>query len=147
MAAAIKKVESKPRLTAHELLGSISYWGTAARLVLVGVLLAVIYFVNISVVTTWQAVDLETMLFIYGLGTIVVLDAGYVMTAKALKLNKTVDRWVLTLSDLVIAGFFIAPSIISVGSYTTQLRVIMLVVALFIVSIRILVGLLFARKK
>lgn len=142
-----QSLASKPRLTAHGLLGSLSYWGTAARMVLVVVLLGIAYGLNISVQTDWQAVDAETVLLIYGLGTIVMLDAGYVMAARSLKLHPVVDRWVVTMSDLLIAAVFVAPSFFYVGIYGTQLRLLSFIVALLVVSIRILVGLLFAKRK
>ncbi len=150
MVKQLKKTDSQKNekhLTAHGLLGSLSYWGTAARFVLVTVLLASAYLLNVSFVTDWRAVDIETILLIYGLGTIIVLDAGYVMAARALKLHPVFDRWVVMMSDLLIAAFFVIPSFFLVGNYSMQLRVLSLIVALLIVSIRILVGLLFAKRK
>lgn len=140
------KKQLKP-LTVHGLLGSLSYWGTAARMVLMAVLLGCAYLLNISVQTTWQAVDLETMMLIYGLGTIVVLDAGYVMAARALKLNAVFDRWVVMMSGLLIAAFFVIPSLFFVDVNALRLRVLSLIFALLIVSIRILLGFILAKRK
>lgn len=140
------KKQLKP-LTVHGLLGSLSYWGTAARMVLMAVLLGCAYLLNISVQTTWQAVDLETMMLIYGLGTIVVLDAGYVMAARALKLNAVFDRWVVMMSGLLIAAFFVIPSLFLVDVNALRLRVLSLIFALLIVSIRILLGFILAKRK
>lgn len=144
---ATKKTEAKKPLTMHRLLGALSYWGTAARMVLMAVLLGCAYLLNISVQTTWQAVDIETMLLIYGLGTIIVLDAGYVMAARALKLNAVFDRWVVMVSDLLIAAFFVVPSLFLVDVHATKLRILSLIFALLIVSIRILLGFVLAKRK
>lgn len=137
---------TKQPLTVHGLLGSLSYWGTAARMVLIAVLLACAYGLNISVETEWQAIDFETILLIYGLGTIIVLDTGYVMTARALKLHPVIDRWVVMMADLLIAAFFVVPSFLYVAA-SSKLRILSLLIALLVVSIRILVGLLFAKRK
>lgn len=143
-----KPIKQQPKpLTVHGLLGSLSYWGTAARMVLMTVLLGCAYLLNISVQTTWQAVDLETMMLIYGLGTIVVLDAGYVMAARALKLNAVFDRWVVMMSGLLIAAFFVIPSLFFVDVNALRLRVLSLVFTLLIVSIRILLGFILAKRK
>ncbi|HMR72558.1 MAG TPA: hypothetical protein PKD68_00965 [Candidatus Saccharibacteria bacterium] len=141
-----KKKQPEP-LSVHGLLGSLSYWGTAARMVLMVVLLGCAYLLNISVQTTWQAVDMETMLLIYGLGTIVVLDTGYVMAARALKLNAVFDRWAVMLSDLLVAAFFVVPSLFLVDVHATKLRILSLIFALLIVSIRILLGFILTKRK
>jgi hypothetical protein len=145
--AKTQQTKETTQLTAHGLLGSLSYWGTTARVLLVSVLLVVAYSLNISVQTDWQSIDVETALLIYGLGTIVLLDAGYVIAARSLKLHAVVDRWVVLLSDILIATVFVTPSFFYSGVFSTRLRVLSVIVALLIVSIRILVGLLFAKRK
>lgn len=141
------KQTTKTSLTAHGLLGALSYWGTAARMVLVLILLGCAYLLNIAVQTDWRLVDSETIVFIYGLGTILVLDAGYVIAARALRLNQRLDRWVVMMSDILLASFFVVPSFFIVGVYSDRLRLLSLFVALLIVSIRLLIGLLFAKRK
>ncbi len=142
-----KTSQKKKALTAHGLLGALSYWGTAARLVLVSTLVIFAYALNISYDSSWQFVDSETLFLIYGLATILVLDAGYVMAARMEPVNEVLDRWVVMLSDLVVASFFVIPSLFYVSSNSNILRVMSLFVALLILAVRILVGLLFAKRK
>lgn len=143
-----KKTATKQPLTAHGLLGSLSYWGTAARMVLVGLFVVFAYLVNVSVGTGGsQYVDGETMIMIYGLTTLIILDAGYVMVARSLTLNSRVDRWLLLLADLAVASFFVIPSFVDLGNYSTRMRLVSLIVVLLILAVRSLLGLLYTKRK
>lgn len=140
------KTKLPSKLTVHGLLGALSYWGTMARLVLLTILLGSAYFLNVAVQSDWRVVDVETMVLIYAMGTLLVLDAGYVMTARALDLNQRIDRWVVMMSDLLLASFFVIPSFFIVGAPSDKLKLLSLFIALLIVSIRLLIGLLFAKR-
>lgn len=143
-----KSKKKKPtKLTVHGLLGSLSYWGTTARFMLVGVLIVFAFLLNLVGDNTSQYIDSEILFLIFGLSTLLLLDLGYVVAARALLLNKTADRWAVMLSDLALAAFFVVPSFVQIGSAGNRLRIVGLVAALFILSIRILVGLLFAKRK
>ena len=135
------------KLTAHGLLGSLSYWGTSARLLLVGILIVFAFILNLSGDSSASYVDTEIYFLIYGLSTLLLLDLGYVTAARALPLSKVADRWVVMMSDLGLAAFFVVPSLVQISADANRLRVISLVGALLVVSIRILIGLLFARRK
>ncbi len=139
--------EAPIKLTAHGLLGSISYWGTAARLLLVNILVVTAFVINISAYSTWEFMTTETFFLIYGLATLLLLDLGYVIVARSLKLGHVFDRWVVMMSDLVIAGFFVAPSFLSSSADGNKLRVMSLIVVLLVLAVRILLGLLFAKRK
>ncbi len=142
--------EKKPKttkLTAHGLLGALSYWGTSARFLLVSVLIVFAFLLNLSGDAAVSYIDTEIILLIYGLATLLILDLGYVTTARALPLNKVADRWVVMLSDLALAAFFVAPSLVMMSTDANKLRVVSLIGALLVVSIRILFGLLFAKRK
>ena len=147
MAKKKAKSTQRKKLTAHGLLGSISYWGTTTRVFLASMLVAFAFVVNLSAAVSAQYVDAEIMFFIYGVSTLLILDLGYVVAARALPLNPVVDRWVVTLSDLGIAGFFVAPSIVMMNANGNYVRLVALIGALLIVAVRILVGLLFAKRK
>lgn len=147
-AAKPKSQSNKQSLTARGLLSSLSYWGTATRMVLVAILLCSAYALNISLQIHWDVIDIETMFLVYGLCVLFVLDIGYVMTARALKLNTRLDRWALVTSDVLLTACFVLPSFVMVsGVVPDKLRALTLFVALLIVSIRILLGLLFAKRK
>ena len=146
--------ENKPKkhtekLTAHGLLGALSYWGTTARFLLVGVLITFAFAVNLArdAATAYTYIDTEVILLIYGLGTLLMLDLGYVTAARALPLNKVVDRWVVMLCDLALAAFFVVPSLVEISADANNLRIISLIGALLVVSMRILLWLLFAKRK
>lgn len=142
------KTSEKSSLTVHGLLGSLSYWGTMARMVLVSVFVVFAYILNISMGSPdWRYIDGETLFMIYGLATLVVLDAGYVMAARSLVLDKVFDRWFVLLADLFIAGFFVVPSLMPLGAYSNRVRIMSLIVVLLVLSVRILIGLLYAKRK
>ena len=145
---ATKKVKKETsKLTVHGLLGSISYWGTFARFILVGTLIAFAFLLNLGGDSTAAYIDTEILFLIYGFTTLLILDLGYVTAARALPLSKVVDRWVLMMSDVVLAAFFLVPSIVQIGTSGNRVRLVSLIAALLVVSVRILVGLLFAKRK
>lgn len=143
----VKKAIKNPHLTVNGLLGAISYWGSAARLIILTILILFAFLLNISEAATASHFDMEIILLIYGLATVFVLDVGYVMAARALPLNKRFDRWVVSLSGLIVAGFFIVPSLIIVSTYSLRMRALCILVALLVVSVRILLGLILSTRK
>lgn len=143
-----KNTSVKPaRLTAHGLLGSLSYWGSAARLLLTGILVGFAFLLNISGGLEASRFDLEIIFLLYGVGVLFVLDVGYVMTARALPLNKVFDRWVVMMSDLLVASFFVIPSLVVTSMHAARMRVLCLVAVLLLLSLRILLGLVLSTRK
>ena len=142
-----KSKKQAEKLTAFGLLGSISYWGTAARLMFVGVFIAFAFLLNLTGDSSAQYIDSEIMFLIFGLTTLMVFDLGYVVAARNLPLNDMADRWMLMMGDLFISAFFVVPSLFQLSSDANMLRVVSLLVALFLVSVRILVGFLFSKRK
>lgn len=142
-----KQNKTTTKLTAHGLLGSVSYWGTAARFLLVSVIIVFAFFMNLSGDSSTNYVDTEILFLVFGLATLVLLDGGYVTAARALPLSPVIDRWVVMMSDLALAAFFVVPSLIIMGSSGNKIRVISFIGALLVMSIRMLVGLLFAKRK
>jgi|GEM_PF-1441587 len=142
-----KQKNSTSKLTVHGLLGSVSYWGTAARFLLVSVLIIFAFLANLSGDSASSYIDTEIIFLVFGLATLILLDGGYVTAARALPLNPVVDRWVVMMSDLALAALFVVPSLIIMGSDGNKIRVISLIGALLVMSIRMLVGLLFAKRK
>lgn len=143
-----KKVKKVPaKLTVHGLLGSLSYWGTFARFILIGTLIWFAFVLNLSGDSSAAYIDTEILFLVYGLGTLLLLDLGYVTAARGLPLSKVFDRWIVMLSDIVLGAFFVVPSIIQIGTDGNRVRVVSLIAALLIVSLRVLVGLLFTKRK
>lgn len=135
------------KLTAHGLLGSLSYWGTSARFVLVGILIGFAFSLNLLGDSSITYINTEIYFLIFGLATLLLLDLGYVTAARALPLNKRVDRWVVMMSDLALVAFFVVPSLVQISADGNVVRAMSLVGALLVVSLRMLVGLLFAERK
>lgn len=143
-----KKIATKKApLTVHGLLGSLSYWGTTARVLVVGVLILAAFALNLTMATDAISFDAEVIFLIFGLGTLLMLDLGYVVAARTLPLNAIADRWIVMMSDLALAAFFIVPSLIQVQVTSNKLRIVGLVLALLILAIRVLLGLLFSKRK
>lgn len=148
MAKTTKKSKtSKNQLTLHGLVGSLSYWGSAARLMLVGMLVLIAFALNVTVISSSDFVNQEVLVLLYSLGILFVMDSAYVMIARSAPLNDRADRWVIMLADLLIASFFVIPSFFYVGDvYSTTLRIISPVIMLMILSVRVLLGLLFSKR-
>ena len=144
-----KKSKKNDRLTVLGLLGAISYWGVTARVLLASVFIWFAYILNISHIGTaeWREFDAETIFLIFGLSTLLVADLGYTVAARALPIHKNTDRLMLIFGDLVLAGFFIAPSLLIMSVNAGQLRLVALILALLVVSVRVLMGLLYGKRK
>ncbi|NCU30287.1 hypothetical protein EOM57_00625 [Candidatus Saccharibacteria bacterium] len=146
----ISTLSKKESPTLHGLLGSISYWGTATRFLLVSMLVFIAFVLNISLidVSSPYYVIGEAQVLIYALGILILTDLLYVMVARSKPLDQKLDRWVVILADIVIASCFIVPSFVSVAAvHATGLRVLSPIVALLVVGIRVLLGLLYSKKE
>lgn len=142
----VKKKSKTTKLTARELLGALSYWGTFTRFLLVSVLVGFAFILNIFGGSSGAHVDIEVYFLIYGLATLLIFDLGYVTASRALSFGGSVDRWVVYVGDALLAVLFVAPSLISIHG-SVRLRAISFIAVLFVLSVRILLGLLFAKKK
>ncbi len=140
---------NKEPLTLHGLLGAISYWGTAARFMLVSMLVLIAFVSNIAFIEVSSPFYVvgEVQVLIYALSILILTDLLYVMVARSKPLDAKLDIWVLILADIVIASCFIVPSFISVAAvYSTGVRVLSPIVALLVIGIRVLLGLLYSKK-
>lgn len=143
-----KSTEEKKKLTVHGLLGSLSYWGTTARFMLVSVFIVFAFILNLTGDNSASYIDSEIMFFIVGLTTLLALDLGYTVAARGLPLNRKADRWAVMISDSVLAGFFVAPSMLHyIGGNGDKVRIAAILLALLVVALRVLVGLLFTKRK
>lgn len=139
-----KKTIKQPRLTLHQLLVALSFWGSAARLLLVGFLVMVIFalrITNLDTTITWEA-----QVVIYVLGSFALLDIGYVMLARAFPLKKRLDVFCLLVLETLLAATYILPHLISVSALSWFSNWLVLIVLLTL-AIRGLLGLLFSTKK
>lgn len=134
----------QPRLTLHNLLGAVSFWGTSVRLLLIAFLaIAVLAAHVIDASGNYEA---ELRAFIYIIGSFALLDAGYVMIARSMPLKKGADMTVLLLVEAAIGLSYVVPNFAFVPGLSWVARWAILI-ALFILSVRALLGLLFANTK
>ena len=139
-----KKATKQPRLTLHQLLGAMSFWGSATRLLLLAFLVLVIFalrITNLDTTLTWEA-----QVVIYVLGSFALLDVGYVMLARAFPLKKRVDIFCLLVLEILMAATYILPHLVSVRALGWFSNWFILIVLLAL-GVRGLLGLLFSTKK
>lgn len=143
MATTNKKPQA-PQLTLHGLLGAISFWGTSVRLLLMTFLAGAVLAAH--VIEMPGSYETEIQAFIYIVGSFFLLDAGYVMIARALPLKKSFDMAVLLIVDLIIGLGYITPNFAHMPEIAWSARWTILIV-LFVLSIRALIGLLHPTTK
>lgn len=139
-----KKTTKQPRLTLHQLLGALSFWGSATRLLLLAFLVFVIFalrITNLNTTLTW-----ESQVVIYVLGSFALLDIGYVMLARAFPLKKRVDTFCLVVLEILMATTYILPHLVSVRGLAWFSNWFVLIVLLAL-GVRGLLGLLFSSRK
>ena len=139
----------QPKLTLHELIGALSYWGTAARVMLGSVVMGVAYLMNVTFDRTPAFFETETMLLIFGLGALFVFDFCYVMVARAKNIRRpTTDRITVMLVDMLITILYLIPSlaVVTTGA-ALGFRYALAGIVLLGLSIRILIGFLYSTRK
>lgn len=144
-----KKQSAKKRtLTLHELLGSLSFWGTATRTLLFAFLAAIVFVLALSEAVTYAAIDGEVVTLIYVLGSFVLLDFGYVLIARSYVLPKGLDLLALAIADTIVALLYIVPKIVVVPQDASVTNPLIYIVFIPIVclSIRMLLGMLFGKR-
>ncbi len=137
--------ESSPRLSLHGLLGALSYWGSAVRVMLFGFVYACAQYLGYasSVVSLEQALQQ----WIYIVAVFVVFDLGYVTIARALPIGKElVDRGLFLVMALVYASVFLLPWFIHVSADWSVSTAWVLLAPLLVLSGRIMMGFLFGHR-
>lgn len=144
-----KKKTKTPTLTLHGLLGALSYWGTAARLLLIAFISLVVFLIALSEARgSVAAFSGEVIVLIYVLSSALLLDFGYVMVARVLPLRRMLDVASLMIADLTVLSFYAVPKV----AVTTALSPVnpvgvVLLFALLVLSLRLLSGFLFSTKR
>lgn len=135
-------------LTLHGLIGALSFWGTAVRMMLFGFLAAAVFVVALSEATTEAMIDGEVLVLIYVLSSFLLLDFGYVLIARAYTLQRALDLLVLFVADILLALLYIAPKLVVTSDITVRTNPLLFVVFIPIImlSIRTLLGMLFGRR-
>ncbi|MFZ1811915.1 MAG: hypothetical protein WAU02_00095 [Candidatus Saccharimonadales bacterium] len=139
------KKYSPPHLLLHTLLGSLSYWGSAVRAMLFAIVLAC----TLWLASTHGGGTLQSYAFhfIYVCGIFVLFDAGYVSIARALPFRYHVYDLVFFLGVLVAYAFvMIAPYYVLLPNWLAVSGAVLLLVPLFLLTFRLVGGLLFGRR-
>lgn len=144
-----KKKTKKLPLTLHGLLVALSYWGTATRLFLAMFVSVVVFAIALSETNgSVSAVSAEAITLIYALGSMLLLDAGYVIAARALPLRRTLDIMSLLVADLALLCFYVIPKVIVTASVPVVNPIgIVLLFAVLVLALRLLSGFLFSTKR
>jgi hypothetical protein len=142
------KKQKRP-LTLHELVVALSFWGTAVRTLIFGFIAAAVFVAALSEITTSAAIDNEVQVLIYVLGSYLLLDFGYVTVARTYRLQSTLDIVALIAADIFLALLYIAPKIVVDSNIrlTADPLVYVIFVPLVVLGLRMLLGLLFGKRR
>lgn len=138
------KPSSAHRLTLHQLIVALSFWGSSVRLLLVAFLVASIFIIRLMYLDTTFA--WESQVVIYVLGSFVLLDVGYVLLARALALNHRWDVVCLLAIEVLLAANYVLPNIAHAPALAWFSNWTFLIVIL-VIAVRGLLGLLFTSPK
>lgn len=144
-----KSTKQKQDLTLHKLLGALSFWGTATRTLLFGILATAVCIVALTEATTDTAIDGEIIVLIYVLGSFLLLDFGYVLVARAYTLHRNLDLLALFVADTLIAMLYIVPRLVVSSDVTAKTDPLLFVVFIPIITLglRMLLGMLFGGRQ
>lgn len=135
---------TQPRLTLHQLLGSLSLWGSSTRLLLIGFIVAVIFALKLLYLDT--SLDWELKVVIYIIGSFALLDTGYIILVRATPLKRRLDQLGLLGAEIVLAAAYVLPNLAHIPSLGKLANWTVLIV-LLVLAVRALLGLLFSAKK
>lgn len=139
-----KTTTKQPRLTLHQLLVAISFWGTSARLLLIAFVVAVIFALKLYYLNTTPEWEIKVVIYI--LGSFALLDAGYVIVARTLPLRRRMDQLSLLGTEGILGLAYVIPNLIYAPSLS-KLASWSILVVLLVLGVRVLLGLLFTSKK
>ena len=136
-----------PHLLLHTLLGELSYWGTSVRILLIGFVLFVANLVTVLNTVDTVSITSYGAQFIYVMGSLLLLDAGYVTIARALPIStEMVDR-VLFLGFMAALGFVVVLPHFAVVPQSIMVSVKwVFIVMLFVLALRLVLGLFFGGR-
>lgn len=141
--------KKKAPLTLHSLLVALSYWGTSVRLFLVAFVSLAVFVIALSETDgSTGAVTGEIITLIYVLGSILLLDLGYVIIARGLPLQRVLDVMSLVVVDLGLLAIYAGPKLVVTTAVTLVNPVgIVMLIAILVLALRLLMGFLFSTKR
>jgi hypothetical protein len=148
----MSKKDKKPTsLTLHQLLPALSYWGATVRLLLIAVVAVVVLLVRSSELesnglSAVQAFLTAGQAFVYSLGSFLILEVGYLAIARSYPVRRHIDQAILLGSEGALAlGYFLPYFVLVPAWFVTASRFIFVAV-LFVLGLRLLIGLLYSKK-
>lgn len=146
------KKKSQKRTTSlslHELLGAVSFWGTATRAFLFSFVALAVFASALSEAASESAIDTEIMAFVYVIGSFVLLDFGYVLIARTYRLRTFIDRLALYVADIFLTAIYFIPNLVVNPQIhlTTDPLLFIVFIPIVVLSLRMLVGILFGSRK
>lgn len=141
------KTTAPPHLQLHILLGALSYYGTAVRILLIGF---VLFLANIlTVVDSTSSIAWATYgaQFIYIMSSLLLLDAGYVTIARVLPIaTETIDRACFLVLLAALGFMVVLPYFAAVPSSVMVSIKWVFLVTLFVLALRLVLGLFFGHR-
>ena len=130
-----------PHLLLHTMLMAFSYWGTAVRILLVGFLLCVAILLTSLEGSSSTTSHQYIVQFIYLIGSLLLLDAGYVTIARALPIStEIVDKVIFLLFLAALSAAIVLPYFASVPSVVIVSVKWVFLVSLFVLALRLVLG-------
>lgn len=136
-----------PHLLLHSLLAAISYWGTSVRILLTGFVLLIA-----NLIAALNSIELVSLTayaaqFLYVIGSLLLLDAGYVTIARALPIStETVDK-VVFLGLMAALGFIVVLPYFAAVPQSVMVSVKwVFIVTLFVLALRLVLGMFFGGR-
>lgn len=136
--------KSTSRLTLHELITTLSFWGSSVRILLVAFLVTALFVLRLTYLNT--TVAWESQVAVYIIGSFALLDLGYVLLARALTLKRRLDIVSLLLLEALLAATYVVPNIAYAPALAWFANWTFLIVILAL-AVRGLLGLLFTPPK
>lgn len=143
-----KQTRTLPHLSLHHLIVALSYWGTTARVLLLTFIALAVFVLQAleqasGTISLSQAFLTEGQMFIYAIGSFLILDAGYVSVAKGYAFRRSTDQIALLGTELIVSVAYFLPYFAFLPNAFVLLSQWIFVVALVVVSLRLLIGVLF----
>lgn len=136
-----------PHLLLHNLIVALSYWGTTVRMLLIAFVLLLANVLMAVEGSSNYTLSEYAVQYIYVIGSLFLLDAGYVTVARALPVAAGVFDRVFFLLLMAGLGFVaVLPYFVAVPQGVIGSVKWLFLVSLFVLTLRIVVGFFFGRQ-
>lgn len=141
------KSNQPPHLLLHNLLSSLSYWGTTTRIMLVGFVFLIAILLTATNSASGSTFSYYAQQYIYIMASLLLLDTGYVTIARVLPIStETLDRVIFLMLMIALAFVIVLPYFVAVPTSVMVNTRWLLLVSLFVLALRLVVGLFFGHR-